>query len=196
MHIKKIVLSGLSATVLLSFGSTAAGQEAKQAKSTRTTPIQKSASRPSVDHSPLIASMTDLAEKAKECNSLYAMELELLEVNAKSELAWFRVENPYVGPEVSRVTVQLKVIEKKEKEGWKYRQCAANTKESGETLVGKSINPIRDSPARLQFITAIAQLLTAVDAVGKKNFDDELSKYTTQLNVIRLVARSPQSDQK
>jgi hypothetical protein len=143
------------------------------------------------DYQPLVESMSELGERAKACNGTYVDETAAIDLDARYELAQRTLKDPLTadtGLAALRIA-RHSLIAAKDKEGWKYQACSADARSRADQSLPALISKIPDQQVRSQYISAVAQLMTVLDVVAQRTFEEEMNKYATQVNVLKLSAK-------
>lgn len=128
-----------------------------------------------------------------ECGSLYSVEIMALDVAYKRAVAKRRLENASAGRSIDfsnsdRIEIQENILMEKEKEGYSYKQCVATSKATMANGGAKEFVALFKSQQQQKAKEALAQWLTVIDAIGKNNFDQEVSKYDLVINSLNVDA--------
>ncbi len=84
------------------------------------------------------------------------------------------------------VVAREDVMKKKSAEGFAYRECIAGGKQLLSAGAREFVGAFKTDAAQTKAKDALAQWLTAIDAVSKDNFPHELSRFDAHANALKL----------
>lgn len=137
-----------------------------------------------------------LKSKILDCKSTHAVEEETLRMELRTAFMNKRTDNMFKGKDealdylgaVDRLKVEEEVISKQEAKGFQYKKCIDDAKTTTAQGGAKEFVDTFSAAQKSQAKALLAQWFTAMDAIEKDNFNQELSKYDSLVNNLKIEA--------
>lgn len=127
------------------------------------------------------------------CRSWQLTEKEVLNTEYQAALLGKQADNLDKGKgarltAVERVEIEQKVVSEKQAKGFEYKKCIDDAKAKIAQGGAKEFLGAFASTQKPKAKALLAQWLTVMDAIGQDNFDQEVSKYDSLVNGLKVEA--------
>lgn len=120
------------------------------------------------------------------CEGIYSSEIEVLDSDIRAAAAVRSLTNDSESAAMSALKAQQEVTQRKQSEGFKYKQCVDSAKQAMTDNAKTWVAQFKQESLKSMAKQVISQWLVVVDAVGQDNFDSELSKFDKSANDLRV----------
>jgi hypothetical protein len=133
--------------------------------------------------------LDDLRTRLNTCRLSYETEMRELQSVYESLVSTKRLQLAERGlpfTNVDAMEVRKTVLDGKRGVGFRYQKCVNDGKDHVSNTGRAFLNSFKGDATQTRARDALAQWLTTIDAVGEPHFAQELSKFDTQANTLKL----------